>query len=76
MTLPTMTPVVSSNLHSVGHDGEKLYVRFKGAGGAPGRVYRYAAGAEHHDALLKADSPGRHFNATIKNHFIGEPVAS
>jgi len=75
MSLPVMTPVQSSNVHSVGHDGEALFIRFKGAGGIPGAAYRYAtAGKEHLDAMLKADSPGRYLIDRIRPHHAGKKV--
>ncbi len=77
MPIPTMTPVTSSNLHSVGRDDEgHLYVTFKGAGGAVGRTYRYpGAAADHHDALVGHQSPGSYFHANIRGGSVkGEPV--
>ena len=72
--LPTMTPVKSTNIHSVGHDGSALYVRFQGKHTA-GKIYRYpTAGVEHHEALLAADSPGRHFLDRIKFFHEGELI--
>lgn len=70
-----METVNSSNIHSVGHGDGALYVRFKGAGGMAGPLYRYpTAGAEHHEALLKVDSPGRYFLNVIKGRHAGERV--
>ena len=75
MALPEMTRVESSNVHSVGHDGAALYVRFRGAGGTPGALYRYATAArEHHDGMINADSPGRYFLDRVKHQHGGERV--
>lgn len=68
MSLPTMTPVTSSNIAAIGHDGEHLYVRF-----TSGKTYRYAdVPAADHEAFANADSHGRHFNDHIKNSYTGE----
>lgn len=65
-----MTPVVSTNLVEVGHDGDALWVRFKG-----GRLYRYpACGKEHHDALVNARSPGSVFLDRIRHFHKGERI--
>lgn len=75
-SIPKMELVTSTNLHSVGHDGDALYVRFKGAGGTPGKLYRYpTAGAEHHAGLIAAASPGSYFADRVKHFHRGEPVA-
>ena len=74
MPVPEMTPVSSSNLHSVGHDGEALYVRFRGKDG-PGRLYRYpTAGREHYEGLLAAPSAGSYFLDQLKFGHVGERV--
>lgn len=75
MTIPTMTSVTSSNLHSIGHDGQALYVRFKGKDGAPGALYRYPTATDaHHKSLLSAASPGRHFTDVIRHFHPSEKV--
>jgi len=67
---PTMTPVTSSNLAEVGHDGAALWVRFRG-----GRLYRYpGCGAEHHDALIAAQSPGNYFLDRIRHFHKAERI--
>jgi hypothetical protein len=72
---PAMSALTSTNLHSVGHDGAALYVRFRSAGGAPGRLYRYpTAGREHHEGLIGADSPGRYLADRIVHFHKGERV--
>jgi hypothetical protein len=68
--LPAMTAVASTNIHSVGHDGSALFVRFHDGG-----TYRYpGVGAEHHDAMLKAESPGRYFANKIRDRHRGGKV--
>lgn len=75
MPNPTMTPVQSSNVAEVGHDGTALYVRFRGKRGAPGPLYRYdGCPAEHHEGLLKTDSPGRYVLDRIRGAHRGEKV--
>lgn len=73
---PVMTPVVSSNLHSVGRcDDGHLWVCFKDKAGQPGRTYRYDGAAEaHHDALVAAASPGSYFSTLIKGKHEGSRV--
>lgn len=67
--IPRMQEVTSSNVHSVGRDDDgHLYVRFRGAGGVPGSVYRYDGVADaHHDALLSSNSPGKYFHGHVKS---------
>jgi KTSC domain len=73
--VPIMTPVVSSNVLSVGHDGAALYVRFRTRDKLPGALYRYpTAGPEHHRALLAAPSPGSYFAAAVRGVHDGELV--
>lgn len=68
MPLPAMTPVESSNIASIGHDGDDLYVTFKS-----GKTYCYAdVPAGEHDAFLNAASQGKHFAEHIKNNYTGE----
>lgn len=60
-------PVVSSQLVSIGHDPETrtLEVEFHG-----GSVYRYhGVTAEAHDALMRADSIGRHFGKEVRGKY-------
>ncbi len=65
--LPTMTPVESSNIHSIGHDGTHTYVTFKDKAGNPVSTYRYHdVSAEKHAELAAADSVGKHLNAHFK----------
>ncbi len=70
-----LTPVKSSNVAAVGHDGTALYVQFHGSKGKPPVLYRYpTAGKEHHEAMLATDSPGRYVLDRIRNHHAGERV--
>jgi hypothetical protein len=56
-------PVQSSNIKSIGHDGDKtLSVEFKNGG-----VYHYHdVTPAQHAALVGADSVGGHFHSNIK----------
>ncbi len=75
MPNPTMTPVQSSNVAKVGHDGTALYVRFKGKRGASGPLYRYdGCGVEHHEGMLRAGSPGRYMLHHLRGAYRGELV--
>ena len=69
-TPPTMTPVQSSNIAEVGHDGHALWIRYKSGG-----LYRYPGAADHHTALLNTDSPGRYVADRIRHTFRGERIA-
>lgn len=65
-TMIQMTPVASSQLHSVGYDpeAEELHIAFKSN---PARVYVYpAVDHEAHNALMTAPSIGSHFSKHIK----------
>lgn len=69
-SLPHMHSVESTNVEAVGHDGDALFVRFKGGG-----TYRYdGAGKEHLDELLKASSPGGYIAAQIRKRYRGVKV--
>lgn len=57
--------VESSAIASIGHDGDTLEVEMK-----TGNVYRYSGVTrEHYDALLGADSVGKHFGQHIRGKF-------
>lgn len=76
VTLPTMTPVVSSNLAAIGTAGPDLFIQFKPKGDEPGAVWRYPGHAAHAVAMIAAESPGKYFHAAIKAARIeGERVA-
>jgi hypothetical protein len=75
--VPAMTPVKSSNIAEVGHDGAALYVRFKGKSeGERGPLYRYrGVAAEHAPAMIASESPGSYFHRAIKGaHYPHEKV--
>jgi hypothetical protein len=62
----TMQPVESSNLAEVGHDPatNTLRVKFKN-----GNVYDFHnVTAEKHQALMDAESKGKHFMTHIRHH--------
>lgn len=62
-----MTPVVSSQIKSVGHDEDeqKLYVEFKN-----GRVYEYSNVPEYiYTKLINNHSPGGYFTAVIRGMY-------
>lgn len=70
MTLPTMTPIQSSTVSEIGHDGAHLYVRFKG-----GALYRYpGADASHVETMAGHKSPGSYFQAEVRGRHRGERV--
>lgn len=56
-----MIPVQSSNITHIGHDETGLHVHFKGGG-----KYRYpTVTAAEHQALMAAESKGKHLRANI-----------
>jgi hypothetical protein len=67
-----MTPVESSNVAEVGHDGKDLHVKFRN-----GSAYRYLdvprVVFEH---LLTAESIGKFLNRAIKPKYAFEKVAA
>jgi len=59
----TRTPVSSSSLKSIGHDGDTLEVEFQS-----GALYHYhGISREHFDALMGAESIGKHFITAIRS---------
>ncbi|TXF98942.1 KTSC domain-containing protein [Massilia arenae] len=59
--------VTSSNIHSVGYDGENqiLEVEFKNGG-----VYQYfGVQSSEYDEMLSAESKGKYLNANVKNRY-------
>lgn len=65
------TPVTSSQIKSIGHDGENnlLEVEFNPRPGSdqPGSVYQYQNfTADKHGSLMKAESKGSHFGKHVK----------
>ena len=64
--------VKSSNLRSVGYDKETktLEVEFPN-----GTLYHYSGiDKQTYSELMNAESIGRHFNISIRNHFKGEKI--
>lgn len=63
--LPSMSDVTSSHVAQIGHDGQRLFVRFKGGG-----VYSYdGVPKDVFDAGIKADSPGRWFRSHVSGRY-------
>ena len=68
----TMTPVQSSQIHSIGHDPETgtMQVRFlsgRGEQRGPGALYQYTGvSAEDFAAFEKAESKGSYFGKVFK----------
>ena len=59
------TPVISSNIESVGWGNDLLNVKFK-----TGAVYQYEnVKKETYELLIGAESVGRAFNTLIKNSY-------
>lgn len=63
--LPTMVPVQSSNVESIGYQPNELHVRFKKGGHY---VYTGTNG-DLHQALLAAESKGRFIGEHLKGKF-------
>ena len=62
-TIPEMSPVISSNIKAIGHDGTDLFVTFRS-----GATYRYPGVSAHLAERIKtADSPGRCFIDNVRN---------
>lgn len=58
------TPVQSSNIISVGHDGTNLYVNYKSG------TYMYEnVDKSVYESLLSSDSKGRFMNENIKGRY-------
>lgn len=68
--MTNLTPVESSNIESVGHDGSRMIVRFKNGG-----TFHYSGvTAEQHAEMLAAESLGKYFHARIRGKFPGVKV--
>jgi hypothetical protein len=66
----TRHSVNSSNIASIGHEGDMLEVEFKS-----GQIYRYTGvSAADHRELMNAGSIGQHFHRRIKSSFPGSKV--
>ncbi len=63
--LPTMVPVQSSNVESIGYQPNELHVRFR----AGGHYVYDGTNAELHQALLAAESKGRFIGQHLKGKF-------
>lgn len=64
-----LTPVESSQIHSIGHDAatNTLAIRFKNYKGEPSSLYHYSNfTADDFAALRDAESIGKHFGQHIK----------
>ena len=71
MNLPDMIPVDSTDLESVGYDGQNLFVQFK-----RNAVYIYFQVPESlYRDLLAADSKGKFLNKHIKGIFDYKRIA-
>ena len=67
---PELTPIKSTNIAAVGHDGTALLVKFQN-----GTLYRYpTVGPDLHAGLIAASSPGQYFHHRIKSAHRGERV--
>lgn len=65
-----MSPVASSQIHSIGHDlaTNTLAIRFKGKNG-PGSLYHYPNfTAAQFAAFQAAESKGKHFGTNIRGN--------
>ena len=59
------TPVQSSNIISVGHDGTNLYVNYKSG------TYKYEnVDKSVYESLLSSESKGRFMNENIKGTYL------
>lgn len=63
--IPPLTPVSSSNIEAIGHDGDNLHVQFKGGGHY---VYQ-GVPASVHAAALAAPSVGKFINANVRGKY-------
>lgn len=71
-TIITLIPINSSALKSVGYDANSRILRAEFNNGA---LWDYAdVSPEKYEALLGAESVGRHFHAFIKTHHVGTRV--
>lgn len=68
MSDPQHTPLKSSNILSVAHDGVNLHIKFAGGG-----HYIYPnCPAEHHQGMIDAPSAGKYFASKIRDKFKGQ----
>ena len=68
---PTMTPVKSSNIEAIGHDGTAMYVKFKPSATNPNGLVYKAVGVpqEHFQTMLAHQSPGGFYHSNLKSAF-------
>ena len=60
-----MTPVISSDISSVGYENGTLYIRFNSGG-----MYSYSdVPYSVYQGLMSASSQGKYFHAYIKGHY-------
>lgn len=63
LEISDLRKVESSNIHSVGFDGGKIYVKFNNGG-----LYAYSgATVNDYEEFSKAESVGKHFHSHIKS---------
>lgn len=66
MKAPTLTPVKSSNIESIGFHDSELHVRFKG--GQKTYIYKDVPAKLHTD-LMASESVGKYFADHVKGKF-------
>lgn len=69
-----MTPVVAagSHIHSAGHDGSHLFVKYKTG---PNVIYKFLGVPDHHHAaILGHASPGSYLHQHINGKFKHERI--
>lgn len=65
------SPVKSSSIKSIGHDGDVLEVEF-----ANGHVYRHSGfPRDQFDRMMQATSVGAHYNAFVRGQYTYERIA-
>lgn len=78
MTIPDMTPIGSSQLSHIGHDGAFigiLYVRFRARGSDPGQLWAYQGVPRAlFEGFNRSESPGKFFHAKIRGTYRGERI--
>jgi hypothetical protein len=63
--LQTLVKVTSSNIDSIGYEGDTLFVQFKS-----GTVYSYSkVDANTFNNMTKSESVGKYLNGSIKGNF-------
>ena len=73
--LPTMTPVTSSNVESLGYQNGHMFVTFKGQKGKPPSTYRYRDVPQNvFDAVKGNKSVGRALADYVTHFYKGEKL--